>query len=146
MIGIDTNILVYARVASAPLHVKAAEFLNSLGGKPGGVIAELVLIEFYLALRKPAIMDPPLDATTAVAECQLLRAQPHWALAEHAEVMEVYGEMRRWPGLLGVVSLTFAWRAHCSPMASPILQRPTNVIFRDSASSVYGIRSQIRFS
>lgn len=88
MIGIDTNILVYARVGSAPLHVKASEFINRLGGEPGVVIAELVLVEFYLALRNPAIMDPPLDAATAAAECQLLRSHPHWALAENADVME----------------------------------------------------------
>lgn len=88
MIGIDTNILIYARVADAPLHVRAVSFLGSLHADPGVVIAELVLVEFYMALRNPAILAPPLDAPAAAAECQALRAHPRWALAEHAEVME----------------------------------------------------------
>lgn len=87
MIGLDTNILVYARVASAPLHAKAVAFIEQLAAEPGVVIAELVLVELYMALRNPAILEPPLDAAAAVAECQHLRAHPHWALAEHAEVM-----------------------------------------------------------
>lgn len=99
MMGLDTNILVYARVASAPLHGKAAEFINRLGGESGVVIAELVLVEFYLALRNPAIMDPPLDAAHAAAECQLLRAHPHWALAENAEVMEAVWRDAAVPGV-----------------------------------------------
>lgn len=88
MIGIDTNILVYARVATAPFHAQAVSFLESLGDDPTVVIAEMVLVEFYLALRNPAILAPPLDAPAAAAECQILRAHPHWALAEHADVME----------------------------------------------------------
>ncbi|OYU97999.1 MAG: VapC toxin family PIN domain ribonuclease, partial [Verrucomicrobiales bacterium VVV1] len=45
------------------------------------------LVEFYMALRNPAILEPPLDAAAAAAECQNFRAHPHWALAENAEVM-----------------------------------------------------------
>lgn len=88
MIGIDTNILVYARVESAPWHASARAFLEKLADDPGVVIAELVLVEFYLALRNPAILEPPLDAPAAAAECQLLRTHPRWALAENADVME----------------------------------------------------------
>ncbi len=88
MISIDTNILIYARVESAPWHAPARAFLENLGGERGVVIAELVLVEFYMALRNPAILEPPLDAATAAAECQLLRGHPRWALAEHADVMD----------------------------------------------------------
>jgi len=88
MTGIDTNILIYARVAAAPLHARAVSFLESLADDSGVVIAELVLVELYMALRNPAILQPPLEAPAAAAECQMLRAHPHWALAEHAEVME----------------------------------------------------------
>lgn len=87
-IGIDTNILVYARLAGSPLHDRAVAFLESQGDNPDVVIAELVLVEFYLALRNPAILEPPLTAAKAVAECQFFRAHPHWALAENADVME----------------------------------------------------------
>ena len=88
MIGIDTNILIYARLASAPLHGRAVAFLESLADDANVVIAELVLVELYMALRNPAILEPPLDAPTAALECQMFRKHPRWALAEHADVME----------------------------------------------------------
>ena len=87
MIGIDTNILIYARVATASLHTKALAFVEQLTAEPGVVMAELVLVELYMALRNPAILQPPLDAASAAAECQHFRSHPHWALAENAEVM-----------------------------------------------------------
>jgi toxin-antitoxin system PIN domain toxin len=87
VIGIDTNILIYARVASAPLHAKAVAFLEQCAAEPDVVLAELVLVELYLALRNPAILAPPLDAASAAAECQHLRSHPNWALVEQAEVM-----------------------------------------------------------
>lgn len=88
MIGIDTNILIYARVESAPWHARALAFLESLQDNPDVVVAEMVLVEFYLALRNPAVLSPPLDATSAAAECGIWRAHPRWALVEHADVME----------------------------------------------------------
>ena len=87
MISLDTNLLIYARVEANPWHEPARTFLQSLAENPDVVIAELVLVEFYLALRNPAIMATPLSAAEAVAECQWFRAHPRWALAEHAEVM-----------------------------------------------------------
>jgi toxin-antitoxin system PIN domain toxin len=87
VIGIDTNILIYARVATAPLHAKAVAFVEQLNAEPGVVMAELVLVELYMALRNPAILLPPLDAMSAAVECQQFRSHPHWALAENAEVM-----------------------------------------------------------
>ena len=89
MIGIDTNILIYARVADSPWHSKAAAFLESLRENSNVAIAELELVEFYLALRNPAILSPPLGAAEAVAECQILRCHPRWALVENAEVMSL---------------------------------------------------------
>ncbi len=89
MIAIDTNILIYARVASAPWHAQARSFLQSLSGDSGVIIAELVLVELYLALRNPAVLEPPLDAAAAAGECQFFRRHPHWALVEHADVMGV---------------------------------------------------------
>ncbi len=88
MIGIDTNLLLYARIASAPEHARAAAFLEGLGQDQGVVIAELVLVEYYLALRNPVVLQPPLSAEDAASECQALRAHPQWALAENAQVME----------------------------------------------------------
>lgn len=87
MIGIDTNILLYARLAGNPLHERAKEFLEGQADNPDVVIAELVLVEFYLALRNPAIVDAPLSARAASQECQLFRRHPRWQLVENAEVM-----------------------------------------------------------
>lgn len=96
MIGIDTNILIYARVKSSSWHTPAVEFLESLRDRQDVAIAELMLVEFYLALRNPVILDPPLSPSAAVAECSLFRNHPHWALIENAEVMgEVWSQARK---------------------------------------------------
>lgn len=87
MIGIDTNLLLYARLAGNPFHNRAREFLEGLADNPDVVIAELVLVEFYLALRNPAIVDAPLSAGAAARECQIFRRHPRWQLVENAEVM-----------------------------------------------------------
>ncbi|MDD5200868.1 MAG: hypothetical protein PHC88_13820 [Terrimicrobiaceae bacterium] len=88
MIGIDTNILIYARAAASPWQKSAIAFLESLAADPNVVIAELVLVEFYLALRNPAVFSPSLGAAEATAECKIFRHHPSWALVEHADVME----------------------------------------------------------
>lgn len=88
MIGLDTNLLLYARLAGNPFHAKARAFLESLADNPDVAIAELVLVEYYLALRNPAIVDPPLSAAAAAQECQFFRRHPKWQLVENAEVME----------------------------------------------------------
>lgn len=88
MISIDTNLLIYARVADAPWHDSARAFLEKISASSEVVIAELVLVEYYLALRNPVLLDPPLSAARAVAECQAIRAHPRWALIENANVMD----------------------------------------------------------
>ena len=88
MIGIDTNILAYARVGTAPEHPAAARFLEELGDNSEVVISELVLVELYLLLRNDKILSPPLTAADAVKECQLLRAHPRWQLVDSADVMK----------------------------------------------------------
>jgi len=88
MIGIDTNILAYARIEAAPLHVAAAGFLEGLGASQEVVISELVLIELYLLLRNEKVLSPPLSALEAVNECQVLRVHPRWRLVDSADVMK----------------------------------------------------------
>ena len=88
MISLDTNLLLYARLAGSPAHAKARAFLESLADNPGVAISELVLVEYYLALRNPVLVDPPLSASAAVSECQFFRCHPRWQLIENAEVME----------------------------------------------------------
>jgi len=88
MIGIDTNIFAYARIAAAPMHRAAAAFLDSLADCPDVVVSELVLTEFYLLLRNEKILEIPLSASEAVAECQIFRTHPRWQLVDSAEVMK----------------------------------------------------------
>jgi toxin-antitoxin system PIN domain toxin len=88
MIGIDTNILAYARIEAAPLHGRAVEFLEGLVASQEVVISELVLMELYLLLRNEKVLSPPLSASEAVNECQVLRAHPRWQLVDSADVMK----------------------------------------------------------
>jgi len=87
MIGIDTNLLIFARAANSRWQKEAAGFLEGLAEDPNVVVAELVLVELYLALRNPAIFAPALGAAEAEAECRIFRQHPSWALVENADVM-----------------------------------------------------------
>ena len=88
MIGIDTNILAYARIESSPSHKAAVRFLEGLGSSQEVVISELVLMELYLLLRNEKVLSPPLSAAEAVNECHILRAHPRWQLVDAADVMK----------------------------------------------------------
>ena len=88
MIGIDANILAYARLSASPYHKKALSFLEGLGESTEVVIAELVLMEFYVLLRNEKILCPPLSAGEANRECQLLRSHSRWQLIDSADVMK----------------------------------------------------------
>lgn len=87
MIGIDTNILAYARLSDSPWHVSAVKFLEALGDNPDVVISEHVLVELYLLLRNEKILSPPLSPAEAVRECSFLREHPRWRLVDSADVM-----------------------------------------------------------
>jgi len=88
MIGIDTNILAYARLSASPYHKKALSFLEALGESTEVVISELVLMEFYVLLRNEKILCPPLSPGEANRECQLLRSHSRWQLVDSADVMK----------------------------------------------------------
>lgn len=88
MIGIDTNILAYARIETSPAHSAAVRFLEGLGASQEVVISELVLMELYLLLRNEKVLSPPLTAPEAAAECHILRAHPRWQLVDSADVMK----------------------------------------------------------
>lgn len=88
MISLDTNILIYARVTGSPWYKGAAQFLQKLSERTDVVIAELVLVELYLALRNPTIITPALNGSTAAAQCDIFRKHPRWQLAENADIMK----------------------------------------------------------
>lgn len=88
MLGIDTNILAYARLARSPWHGKAKSFLEAVADDTNVVISEQVLVELYLLLRNDKIISPPLSAEAAVRECALFRSHPRWQLVDSADVMD----------------------------------------------------------
>ena len=88
MLGIDTNILAYARLARSPWHGKAKSFLEEVADDTQVVISEQVLVELYLLLRNEKIISPPLSAEAAVRECSLFRSHPRWQLVDSADVMD----------------------------------------------------------
>ncbi len=96
MLGIDTNILAYARLAQSVWHAKAKSFLDSLADDPQVVISEQVLVELYVLLRNDKILSPPLSAEAAVHECSLFRSHPRWQLVDSANVMD-----QVWPLVAG---------------------------------------------
>ena len=116
MIGIDTNLLLYARVTGSPYHLAAVGFLDALADNPDVVISELVLAELYVLLRNPAVINPPLEPAQAVAEIEVFRQHPHWQLIDAAAIMEkVWPEAAR-PGFprrrLFDLRLAFTMQSH----------------------------------
>jgi toxin-antitoxin system PIN domain toxin len=66
MNSLDTNILIYASNQDAPEHLKAQKLVGELLAVPSEwIIADQVLIEFYRALRNPAVFERPASAPEA---------------------------------------------------------------------------------
>ena len=67
IIGIDTNILLYALNPLSAWHRGAVEFLNQHFGSSTTRVAitDYVLMELYVLLRNPAVMAEPLSAKAA---------------------------------------------------------------------------------
>jgi len=93
MISVDTNILLYAQNSDCPEHPAAHQFLTDIADRDDVAICELVLVEFYLLLRNPAVLSSPLPGSQAVAVCRAFRTNPNWRLIENAPIMS-----RVWEG------------------------------------------------
>jgi predicted nucleic acid-binding protein len=53
------------------------------------VISELALVELYVLLRNPAVVERPLTADAAAARIDVFRQHPRWRLVDHdPEVMD----------------------------------------------------------
>ena len=88
MISVDSNILLYGHNTACSEHRRAFDFVTELATREHIVICELVLVELYLLLRNPAILERPLSASDAVEVCETYRSHPRWRLVEHAPVMD----------------------------------------------------------
>ena len=72
----DTNILLHSLNANSPRHDLARTFVNSLDSRFR--MSELVLVELYVLLRNPAVLNQPLSAPEAVEICENFRRHPKW--------------------------------------------------------------------
>lgn len=88
MISIDTNILLYAQNQDCCEHERAFGFVASCSGRDDVALCELVLLELYILLRNPAVLERPLPADQAAEVCQAYRRNPRWRLVENAPIME----------------------------------------------------------
>ncbi len=88
MISLDTNILLYAQNRECAEHTEAYEFIRALASSSKVVICELILVELYLLLRNPTVLQNPLSAKRAAEVCHTYRINPNWRLVENAPVME----------------------------------------------------------
>jgi toxin-antitoxin system PIN domain toxin len=85
--SIDTNILLYALNSDCVEHGRARDVVEGLAASQNVVICELVLVELYLLLRNPAVLNRPFEPEDAVAVCLGWRDNPHWRLVESAPIM-----------------------------------------------------------
>lgn len=80
MIGLDTNLLLYAYAEAAPEHKPAKRFLESLAENGSVAVSEFTLTEFYLLLRNPAVLEVPLSAEEALEVITAYRSHPFWRI------------------------------------------------------------------
>ena len=80
MLSIDANLLLYAFNTASPWHDSAHAWLTSIQGDEDVAISELILAEFYVLLRNPAVLKHPLPADEAVEVIQTYRRHPRWRL------------------------------------------------------------------
>jgi len=83
MLSVDTNILFHAGNSSSPLQHAASDFLSGHARDPEFCICELVLMELYVLLRNPAVVEHPLSASRAVAMCQAYRENRYWRIIDY---------------------------------------------------------------
>ena len=97
MISFDTNLLLYSLNQDCAEYSGARAFFASLPAASGAVaICELVLVELYVLLRNPAVLNKPLDPGDAVALIQTFRQHPAWVLIDYpGETSSVMDELWR---------------------------------------------------
>ncbi len=83
MTSCDTNILLHAYNIQSPFHQASRNFLHKYAKQRDFVICELVLIEFYVLLRNPAVVSKPLSAEKAVEVCRQYRTNKNWGVIDY---------------------------------------------------------------
>ncbi|QQL46209.1 TA system VapC family ribonuclease toxin [Sulfuriroseicoccus oceanibius] len=88
MIGVDTNLLLYALHAGVGEHAAARAFMMECGTRQDVVMSELVLVELYVLLRNAKVFGREVPAAEAAGVVQRFRHNPNWMVVENAPVMD----------------------------------------------------------
>jgi uncharacterized protein len=89
--AVDTNVLVYAEIASSPHHAAADAVLRSLAeGREPWAIPWPCVYEFLRVVTHPRVYHPPVPASLALADLSAILASPSLILlsetSRHADV------------------------------------------------------------
>lgn len=95
MHSFDTNILFYASNKESKYYQAANDLMNSFADDSSVVLAELVLVELYLLIRNPAVMEIPLSEKEAYLFISSYRKHPSWRLVENAPIMDEVWELAK---------------------------------------------------
>jgi uncharacterized protein len=75
--AVDTNVLVYAEIASSPHHDAAGAVLRSLAeGREPWAIPWPCVYEFLRVVTHPRVYHPPVPASRALADLSAILASP----------------------------------------------------------------------
>lgn len=96
MIAADTNLFLYASNAQSSRHRAAKDFFTKYSTEPEFVVCELVLVEIYMQLRNPAVLQKPLSSADAAAFCNSLKCHPYWQHLDYSS--EVSKKLWDWAG------------------------------------------------
>ena len=83
MISCDTNLFLHAYNKQSAFHIPAKIFFVKHALNRDFAICELVLIEFYILLRNPAVVEKPLNADKAVEVCMKYRHNINWIVIDY---------------------------------------------------------------
>ena len=98
MLGIDTNLLLYALSPKSSFHQAARKFLEKSLENERVAISDLVLVELYMLLRNPVVMKSPLEPAQAASLALSFLRFPSVTRAENAPVMDKVWEWASKPG------------------------------------------------
>ena len=91
----DTNLFLYAANPASPYHHSARSFFAKCAADDVEfAICELVLVEIYMQLRNPAVLNKPLSSSEAVSFCRGLKSHPRWQTIDY--VSDVSLDLWRW--------------------------------------------------
>ena len=83
MTSCDTNFLFYLSNRDCPEHHIARESINEYVESEKFILCELVLVELYVLLRNPKLLNHPLNASDAVNLVQGFRSNPYWRIIDY---------------------------------------------------------------